>query len=165
MLASIKEKTKSEKVLLMLSIFGLVAMFVYVTLIWSELPETIPRHFNSKGEPDGFGGKGSILVLPFVGLGIFILTTLLSQIPNAFNDPDRVTEEQKQRLYIHGRICMSFLQTQIIYFLLYGVWQTAQVALGKASGLGIYVLPIFLFIIFGTIIYFTVRGQRMYRKE
>jgi uncharacterized membrane protein len=163
LMASIKAKTKLEKVLLMLSIFGIVAMFVYVILIWPQLPETIPRHFNFKGEPDGFGGKGSILVLPFVGLGIFILTTLLSQFPNAFNYPYNVTEEQKHRLYVHGRVCLSWLQTQIIYFLLYGVWQTAQVALGKANGLGIYALPIFLFIVLGTTIYFVVRGQRLTR--
>jgi hypothetical protein len=73
-----------------------------------------------------------------------------------------VTEEQKQRLYIHGRICLSWLQTQMIYFSLYGVWRTAQVALGKASGLGIYALPIFLFVVLGTIIYFAVRGKRLY---
>ncbi|HZG59822.1 MAG TPA: DUF1648 domain-containing protein [Anoxybacillus sp.] len=132
-------------------------------LIWPQLPETIPRHFNFKGEPDGFGGKGYILVLPFVGLGLFILITLLNQIPNAFNYPDNVIEEQKQQLYVHWRICLSWLQTQIIYFLLYGVWQTAQVALGKASGLGIYALPIFLFIVLGTIIYFAVRGQMLTR--
>jgi uncharacterized membrane protein len=161
LMASIKAKTKVEKVLLMLSIFGIVAMFVYVMLIWPQLPETIPQHFNFKGEPDGFGGKGSILVLPFVGLGLFILTTLLSQIPNVFNYPDNVTEEQKQRLYVHWRICLSWLQTQMIYFLLYGVRQTAQVALGKANGLGIYALPIFLFMVLGTIIYFAVRGKRL----
>jgi uncharacterized membrane protein len=165
LMADIKAKTKLEKVLLMLSIFGIVAMFVYVILIWPYLPETIPRHFNFKGEPDGFGGKGFILVLPFTGLGIFILTTLLSQFPDAFNYPDNVTEEQKQRLYIHWRICLSWMQTQMIYFFLYGVWRTAQVAFGKADGLGIYALSIFLVVVLGTTIYFAVRGKRMYKEE
>lgn len=162
---NIKEKTKLEKVLFTMSILGLIAMFIYVMLIWSELPETIPRHFNFKGEPDGFGGKGFILVLPFTALGIFILTTLLSQIPDAFNYPYNVTEEQKQRLYIHWRICLSWLQTQMIYFFLYGVWRTAQVAFGKADGLGIYALSLFLVVVLGTTIYFAVRGKRMYKEE
>jgi uncharacterized membrane protein len=163
--ASIKAKTKLEKVLLMLSIFGIVAMFVHVILIWPQLPETIPRHFNFKGEPDGFGGKGSILVLSFAGLGLFVLTTLLRQIPNAFHYPDKVTEEQKQWLYIHWRICLSWMQTQMIYFFLYGVWRTAQVAFGKADGLGIYALLIFLVVVLGTTIYFAVRGKKLYEEN
>jgi uncharacterized membrane protein len=165
LMASIKAKTKLEKVLLILSIFGIVAMFVYVMLIWPHLPETIPRHFNFKGEPDGFGGKGFILVLPFTGLGIFILTTLLSQFPDAFNYPYNVTEEQKQRLYIHWRICLSWMQTQMIYFFLYGVWRTAQVAFGKADGLGIYALSIFLVVVLGTTIYFAVLGKKLYEEN
>ncbi|WP_199426794.1 hypothetical protein [Thermaerobacillus caldiproteolyticus] len=104
-------------------------------------------------------------MLPFVGLGIFIFTTLLSQIPNAFNYPYNVTEEQKQRLYINWRIYLSWLQTQMIYFFLYGVWRTAQVAFGKVDGLGIYTLPIFLLVVFGTTIYFTVRGKRLYGEN
>ncbi|WP_199426795.1 DUF1648 domain-containing protein [Thermaerobacillus caldiproteolyticus] len=46
---STKEKTKLEKILFVMSIFGLVAVFIYVMFIWSHLPETIPRHFNFKG--------------------------------------------------------------------------------------------------------------------
>lgn len=89
------EKKKIENVLLTLSIIGLSAMFIYVIFIWEHLPDTIPRHFNFKGEPDGFGGKGFILVLPFTGLGIFILTTLLSRIPDAFYYQYNATKEQK----------------------------------------------------------------------
>jgi uncharacterized membrane protein len=163
LMESLKARTKLEKVLLILSMFGIVSMFVYAIWIWPQLPETIPSHFNLKGEPDGFGGKGSILILPFVGLGIFIWTTFLSQLPDAFNYTNKVTEEQKQQLYINWRICGSWLQTEMIIFFLYGNWKTAQVALGKANGLGVYALSILLIAIFGTIIYYAVRGKRLTR--
>lgn len=161
---SVEKKKKIENVLLTLSIIGLSAMFIYVIFIWEHLPDTIPRHFNFKGEPDGFGGKGFILVLPFTGLGIFVLTTLLSRIPDAFYYQYNATKEQKKLLYNQGRIYIRLLQAEIVYFFLFGVWRTAQVALGKADGLGVFPLYIFLIVILGTSIYFAFRTNKVLKE-
>ena len=48
--------------------------FMYAYYLYPSLPETIPTHFNIKGEADGFGGKDSI----FLGPGIMAATGLFT---------------------------------------------------------------------------------------
>ncbi len=55
--------------------FVLLAIpFGYAAYVYPSLPATIPTHFNIKGEADGFGGKGSIFLLP----GIMAVTGLFT---------------------------------------------------------------------------------------
>jgi uncharacterized membrane protein len=41
----------------------IAAPFVYLALIWSELPASVPTHFTSKG-PDDWSGKGFLWFIP-----------------------------------------------------------------------------------------------------
>ena len=39
--------------------------FLYLAYIWPSLPETVPMHWNVKGEIDRWGSKTELLLLPF----------------------------------------------------------------------------------------------------
>ncbi len=49
---------------------------VYLTLIWNNLPDQVPLHWNIKGEIDGYGSK-YILAFLVAGLPIVIYATFL----------------------------------------------------------------------------------------
>ena len=73
---------------LLLALVLLAIPFGYAAYLYPSLPDTIPIHFNLKGEADGFGGRDSI----FLGPGIMAATGLftfflLSNIKNF--DPKR----------------------------------------------------------------------------
>ncbi len=55
------------------------APFVYLAIIYGDLPEQIPIHYNLKGEVDGWGHKRTLWVLPIVGplLTMVILTRMV----------------------------------------------------------------------------------------
>jgi uncharacterized membrane protein len=40
--------------------------WVYLAIIWNDLPPTIPTHFGISGEPDRFGSKNEVLIAPVV---------------------------------------------------------------------------------------------------
>lgn len=40
--------------------------FIYLAMVWPTLPETVPTHFNVRGEADGFGSKNTLLWLPLL---------------------------------------------------------------------------------------------------
>jgi uncharacterized membrane protein len=40
--------------------------FIYLAIVWTELPEIVPIHWNAAGEIDGWGAKSTLLVIPFV---------------------------------------------------------------------------------------------------
>lgn len=157
-------KTNLERWLDGLSLFGIAVMLIYIGFIWSSLPHTIPTHFGLNGEADGFGRKGNIFIHPIVNLGLYILFHVLSRFPELFNYPPHVTEEQKQRLYIHSRTLLGWLQVEIIIFGVYSTWENAQIAMQREVGFSTVSLVIFLIVLFSTMIFYIVRSLRMVEK-
>ena len=82
---------KNKKLALFIVIVLLGIPFIYASYIYPSLPDTIPTHFNIKGEADGWGGRDSIFLVPFI-LGLTGLFTyfLLTNIKNF--DPKRYQE-------------------------------------------------------------------------
>ncbi|WP_207495005.1 SdpI family protein [Aridibaculum aurantiacum] len=63
--------------------------WIYLLMAWSQMAETVPTHFGLDGEPDDFGSKASVLLLPLgmitiTGIGIFLLLMNIHRI-----DPKR----------------------------------------------------------------------------
>lgn len=66
---------KNWKTLLITSFIALIPFF-YSLVVYPTLPETIPIHFNIVGEPDGWGHKSIILIMPLLILFIQWVATL-----------------------------------------------------------------------------------------
>ena len=82
--------------------------FGYAAYIYPSLPETIPTHFNYKGEADGFGGRDSIFLGPGISGAVSLFTFfLLSNIKNF--DPKRVKEEDNGMMKIFALLIVAFL--------------------------------------------------------
>ena len=99
---------KKSTLNLLIAIILIAIPFGYAAYIYSSLPETIPIHFNYKGEADGFGGKDSIFLGPGI-LGAVSLFTffLLSNIKNF--DPKRVKEEDDGMMKKFALLTVLFL--------------------------------------------------------
>lgn len=70
--------------------FGAVAvavMVLFTLVVWGQLPERLPSHWNARGEVDGWTGKGpGVFLLPAVTLGLWLLFQVLPRIdPRAKN--------------------------------------------------------------------------------
>jgi uncharacterized membrane protein len=62
----------------LVQLLPVVAMFAATALCWSDVPDRIAVHWNLQGEPDGFDGKFSgLLLLPLISLAVYLLTLLL----------------------------------------------------------------------------------------
>lgn len=147
--------TNVEKVIEIISAIGIFLIFIIVIISWNNLPEKIPTHFGSSGAPDGWGGKASLVLLPIGTIFLYMIMSFASKYPHTFNYPWKITEDNAKDQYQIARYLMGFLKVEVIWSFTYIQWKTIQVALGKATGLGIIYLPITLISIFGTIaVYF-----------
>ncbi len=76
-----KENKLFENVLVLLI---LVIPIAYLAFIYPNLPNTIPTHFNFKGESDGFGSKQTLIFTTFfmtaVSVGTYLLVTNIHKI-------------------------------------------------------------------------------------
>lgn len=144
-----------EKFLEALAVIGILLNIIFIAMFWNELPNKIPTHFGPSGAPDAWGGKGMLLFLTVMNIMLYLLLTIVSRFPHTFNYPVKITTENALKQYYLARNLLLFLKTETVFLFTYILWGTIQVAQGKAEGLGILFLPIFLFIIFATIgVYF-----------
>lgn len=152
----IKLKLSShDYVIEFLALSFLILLFAIPLIYYSHLPERIPIHFNAAGEPDGFGGKHSLFILPVTGMFIYFLLTVLAAFPHVYNFPVTITSANAEVQYRLATRLMRILKTVILIIFSFISWMSIRTAIGTASGLGKMFLAVFLFITAGVIlIYF-----------
>ena len=95
------EPSPTDKMLMKLG-WGMVLLNAALILFfYFDLPETIPTHFNRKGEVDGYGHKFSLWLIPFFSalmyMGLSFMITKMK--PYQMNYPVKVTEKNAPKLY------------------------------------------------------------------
>jgi uncharacterized membrane protein len=145
----------------LLELFGwgvLLALWVWTGTSYSNLPDTIPTHFNAAGEADDYGRKASIFGLPVVASLLYIGLTLLNRVPHIFNFPTPVTQENALIQYTNATRMIRSLK--LILVVVFGgiSFQTIQQANGETDGLGVWFLPVTLGLIFLPLIYFVIKS-------
>lgn len=123
--------------------------------VWSlvRLPDTIPIHFNGAGQPDGYGGKDTLTVLALLVTGLFAALTAVTNAvrkhPHLLNFPFAITPANAFRHYCGAiRLARGFRIGLVLVFLLM-LYQMAQVATGRATGLGAWDMPVSLGLLIG----------------
>ena len=81
--------------LVILSRLLVVGLWIYAIYAVTQLPETIPVHFNFKNEPDNWGSKYTLLVLPFIATLIVGLFSVIQRYPSSLNYPVKITEQNE----------------------------------------------------------------------
>ncbi|MBE3565073.1 MAG: DUF1648 domain-containing protein [Thermogemmatispora sp.] len=114
-----------------------IALSIYLTVqAWATLPARIPGHFNLAGQPDAYANKSDLLYYPIFSAIAYIFMTLLSRIPQFFNYPWAITEENAARQYRLARGLINWLKLLLIWILVYAEWLTIEVATKQATGPG-----------------------------
>ena len=138
--------------------FLLLIFIIYFTAVnFSNLPDSIPTHFNFEGQVDGRGGKNGILIFPGIGLFIYLLFTGIILALASVRDPktminlpdhikSRITPEKAELLRILMVRSLFVLKITIMTwnaFLLYG---SVEIVLNQWSSLGywpmLFLVPI-----------------------
>lgn len=154
------ELTTGDNLLEGLSIITLVGLWALVIYAFSILPETIPVHFDLKGQPDGYGSKASILFLPILSTLLYVGLTIINRYPHIFNYPVKITAENALRQYANATRMIRVLKLIVlgVFFLI--EFFTIRSALGSSAGLGIWFLPFILCVVYIPMGYFIIRAFR-----
>ena len=145
------ESTSTKRLLEFISLAGIVFVIVILLKNWNSLPEVIPRHFGVDGQPDAYGGKSSILLLPIVGIAVYIVLTILDRFPHAFSYIWKITSENAYRQYQLARTMLAAMKAEVIWIFNYIVWILIKGSRGAPQGLSPLFLPIVLAVVFGPI--------------
>lgn len=125
--------------LIALLTFGGVILYQY-----QLLPGVIPQHFNAAGDPDEFGSKDTIWVLPVIALVAWTIMTLVTRIPQTFNFPVKITEKNARIQYTMAIRLVRILKIGIILVFFYIGYATAMIARQKQASMGPWFLPVLI---------------------
>lgn len=134
----------------------LFGMFVYAFDSINSLPETIPVHFDIKGQPDGYGSSLTLLGLPIIALILTVGLTILNKYPEIFNYTVKINEENAERQYRAATRLIRWLKVAII--LTFGLIMILIniSAKNQNSESLLWVLPVILMISFVPIIIYLI---------
>ncbi len=137
-----------------------MSIWIWTILSYSELPSTIPIHYNSMGEVDGFSEKVTIITLPLISTILFIGLSILSKFPHVFNYPITITEDNAVRQYTNATRMIRMLKLIIVTVFGIITYETIRIGKGQTNRLGAWFLPLTLGLIYIPLIYFVVKSYK-----
>ena len=120
---------------------AILAIWGLVIANYSNLPISIPTHFNAAGAPDRYSGKTTLFVLPIIGTITFIGMTFLNKFPEIFNYPTEITTSNASAQYLNSTRMMRYLKMILVVIFGTIVYNKIQIAQGISEGLGGLVSP------------------------
>lgn len=155
--------TGMQKFLEIATIAILVVTIGHLAIAWGSIPDLIPSHYNSVGVVDAYSAKGMILIMPIVGIGLYILITVLSFFPAVWNTPVKITEKNSMFVYQNVRSLLSFTKLGLVITFAHITYKMAH-----AESLGPEFLPFTLVALFVPMIWYIVKivkGNKRINEE
>jgi len=144
-----------------LSWLALCLLWMITLLIFQQLPDIIPVHFNASGKVDDYGNKITLILLPVIGTLVFIGLTVLNRHPNIFNFPVSITDNNVFLQYTNATRMVRFLRLSTVLVVGLVVVIIFQSTRGKWVENSIWFLPLIAAILLLPLTYFTIRAFKL----
>jgi len=159
------KKDKIDLIFDITAILGLIFIWTYTFIHFNQLPQTIPTHFNIKGEIDNYGSKYILWILPLVITFVFILFRILYNYPHKFNYIVKITNENAEKQY---RIAIKIMRIILMNVtLLFGliIVKIVDGAYQKSSTLDWWFIPLLLFCVITPMFYMAIASTSSKTKN
>ena len=135
-----------------LALLALLASPVLIALSWRDLPQRIPHHFNFAGNPDSWGPKWILFLLPAISVVVYVILTVVARVPHRLNVPWELTPENAERTYRIGMSLLRMLKAEVAILFTYIAWQTIRAAHQQTFALGKFFLLVVIMTLLITIV-------------
>lgn len=125
----------------MLSITLLLLMCGYTIFEYTSLPETIPTHFNAKGEADGYGSKLTVFLVPAIALIMYVGLFIINMFPHTHNYMVNITEENALKNYRFSTRVLRIVNLFTMGILIFVSYKIIAGAKGNSASLGSWFMP------------------------
>lgn len=140
------------------SIVLIIMLWLYLLTEYPNLPDIVASHFNAKGEPNDYGNKTFILIMPSVATLLYFVFFIVNRFPHLHNYFVNITEENALKNYrlstrvlrivgILSITLLAYLTYQIVNGIKYEFFTLGRWFLPIVIGASI-ILPIFIIIYF-----------------
>ena len=131
-------KTTIEKIADIIGISAFLLSLLYIVLNWFNLPAEVPVHFNGTGDVDRWGSKFQLLLLPAIGIVMFIMMHIIGKKPHIHNYPDRLNETNVEAFYTTSRKFLNVMKNLINILFAYLTYEIILVAQEQAASFSMF---------------------------
>lgn len=148
-------KTTALKLLDIAGVASIVAGMLLLIVFWRDMPDSVPIHFNIQGEPDGWGSKYSLIMVPIIAIGLFALCTVLEDKTKFYNIPFKITEDNAQIQYQLARSMINVTKNlSTILLMVISCYSIFQADGAQGRGLTVCISIIVGILILSIVVYF-----------
>jgi len=146
---------RMDKLLELIGIFAFVFLVGMPILYYTDLPNSIPRHFGFDGAPDKFGSKSVIWWVVCIGVAMYAALFVLEHSLRKRKKPG--VNNVSSNFEGHRLIMIQWLQfirlfvTCLFAYMVYIIMKTAM---GHVPGFNAYFIPIVFGVVLGSTLYF-----------
>ncbi|AXI00877.1 DUF1648 domain-containing protein [Sporosarcina sp. PTS2304] len=153
-------KSNVAKVFDVLVIALFAACLTYLALHWNQMPDQIPAHFGLDGEVDRYGSKAELLLLPLIGIALWIGLSVLEKYPHTFNYIN-LRADNIDVQYRYGMLFMNATKNISTLLMVFIMWQMNGIALGQIETLNMPVFIGILVLLFAVVGFYFVRVMKL----
>ncbi len=147
-------------ILEILSVVGLLCFLGFAIYQYANLPDTIPTHFDSGGNPDAYGSKKVMWLFPAVALVLYAILTVISRIPQKLNYFVKITQSNARIQYLLVVRFIRYLKLIMILMLFYIGYVSVMISQHASTNIGAWFLPVYFSVIFIPVIIYLILTLR-----
>jgi uncharacterized membrane protein len=121
-------------------------MLGYTIYEYNTLPETIPTHFNAKGEADDFSSKKMLWLVPTIAIIMYIGIFIINLYPHKHNYMVNITKENAYRNYRFSTRMVRFINLFSMAILSIVTFKIVTSAKRESANLESWFLPLIIII-------------------
>lgn len=145
--------TRLDKALEICGVILLTVMWIFTVYNYLQSPDIVPIHFKLSGQPDGYGSKMTLLLLPFIATTIYLGLTQLNRFPHIFNYTAKITADNADKQYTVATRLIRILKAAVVLIFAIDSLSVFLITKRLFSGLGPWFFPLTILILAVPIIY------------
>ncbi|GEM_PF-2487142 len=152
--------TLIEKLTIGISIFFIAGLIITTILLYPGMPRQIPTHFDLAGQPDQYGSKLILFIVPAMTLVISSFLFSMGFSTKFYNSARNAPEIVRQQFVLVRKLVLSM--TLVIALLMIYIQSAAlSIAAGLIHDLGVLPLIFFVIMIFAPLLIFLRRTRAL----
>jgi hypothetical protein len=155
------QQTSTDRWLDAISYLLLTFLIAYPVYLYSSLPEPNAVHTNISRQLFSYKSKEIILILPALGVFLFIMFTVLLRYPHIYNYPEKVTEQNAISVYTTGIRFMRIMRIWVLIIFILVTKGSMGIALNRQDDFLRWIIPLVFLLTAMLIIYVFIKLLRI----
>lgn len=111
--------TQKQRMIEGLTVFTLIAISIYVAVMWGKIPQEVAISFGISGKIGGMGAKTSILWKLAISYGIYIVFIIIFLNPSLWGIGDIKNKKKQQQAFLLAGDLFVFLKLVLVSIMAY----------------------------------------------